>query len=250
MKFTAIIPARYASTRFPGKPLERIGGRPMIQHVYEKAMACQQLSQVIVATDDQRILDCVHSFGGQAQLTSAEHPSGTDRVAEVAQGLSDTEVVINIQGDEPFVRVEQLEQLCSFFSRPEVDIATLAHPIAEEEFIHDPNVVKAVFSASGKALYFSRSAIPFLRGRAVGEWQSFQQHYQHLGLYAYRKEVLLELTQLQTSSLEQAESLEQLRWLQADYAIYLAVTPHKSLGIDTPEDLARAEQWWQQQNRV
>ncbi len=248
MKFAAIIPARFASTRFPGKPLALIGGRPMIQHVYEQALACEQLSRVVVATDDERIKACVQKFGGEVYMTSDQHPSGTDRVAEVATQLHDIDVVINIQGDEPFVQPMQLEQLCSMFSEAAVEIATLAHPISEEDFIHDPNVVKVVFSANNRALYFSRSAIPFLRGQTEGEWKDRQQHYQHLGLYAYRREVLLQLTKLSPSSLEQAESLEQLRWLQADFSIYLGVTPHKSLGIDTPADLERAERWWREQN--
>lgn len=248
MKFAAIIPARYASTRFPGKPLALIGGRPMIQHVYQQALACRQLSRVIVATDDTRIQHCVQSFGGEVMMTADHHPSGTDRVAEVAAQLTDIDIVVNIQGDEPFVQPGQLEQLCAMFAEPAVQIATLAHPIKEEAFIHDPNVVKVVFSASNRALYFSRSAIPFLRGLEKGEWSSQGQHFQHLGLYAYRREVLPRLTQLSPSSLEQSESLEQLRWLQADFAIYLGVTPHKSLGIDTPADLERAEAWWQAQN--
>lgn len=248
MKYTAIIPARYASSRFPGKPLALIGGRPMIQHVYEQALACKQLSQVVVATDDERIAACVRGFGGEVFMTSDQHPSGTDRVAEVAAQLIDTDVVINIQGDEPFVQPEQLEQLCSMFGEAAVQIATLAHPIKEEQFVHDPNVVKVVFSDHGRALYFSRSPIPFLRGKKDGKWVDEQQHYQHLGLYAYRRDVLLQLTELSPSSLEQSESLEQLRWLQSDYAIYLGVTPHKSLGIDTPADLERAEAWWKEQN--
>ena len=241
MKFTAIIPARYASTRFPGKPLALLGGRPMIQHVYEKAKACSALSEVIVATDDERILNCVEGFGGKAMMTSKLHPSGTDRVAEVAATLTDTDVVINIQGDEPFVRVEQLEQLCNMFSDSAVQLATLAHPIASEDLIHDANVVKVVFSTQGRALYFSRSPIPYLRDVPVGEWYQRKVYFQHLGLYAYRTAVLLELTQLAPSSLEQCESLEQLRWLQSGYGIYLDVTMHKSIGIDTLEDLRRGE---------
>jgi 3-deoxy-manno-octulosonate cytidylyltransferase (CMP-KDO synthetase) len=249
MKFTAIIPARYGSSRFPGKPLALIGGKPMIQHVYEKALSCAQLNQVVVATDDERIMDCVQGFGGKAIMTSDQHLSGTDRVAEVAADLEDTDVVINIQGDEPFVSSEQLDQLCGMFTKSEVQIATLAHPISDDRLIQDPNVVKVVFSQGGRALYFSRSAIPFLRGVPIEGWGSRQLHFQHLGLYAYRKEVLLALTQLSAGSLEQAESLEQLRWLQADYQIYLAVTKYKSMGIDTPEDLKLAEVWWQEQNK-
>jgi 3-deoxy-manno-octulosonate cytidylyltransferase (CMP-KDO synthetase) len=197
---------------------------------------------VVVATDDERIQEAVHAFGGEVVMTRADHPSGTDRIAEVAAGLPDTEVIVNIQGDEPFVQVAQLEQLCAFFDRPEVAIATLAHPIKEVEQISDPNIVKAVFTEQGRALYFSRSPVPYLRGLAIEEWPAQQQHYQHLGLYAYRREVLLELTELPVAVLEQAESLEQLRWLAAGYALYVGITPHKSLGIDTPEDLGKAQE--------
>jgi 3-deoxy-manno-octulosonate cytidylyltransferase (CMP-KDO synthetase) len=244
MKFTAIIPARYASTRFPGKPLALIGGKPMIQRVYEQATSCKQLTGVVVATDDERIRRTVEDFGGQVMMTRADHISGTDRIAEVAANLPDTDVVINIQGDEPFVRVEQLEQLCSFFDQPDVAIATLAHPITEAAMITDPNVVKAVFTPKGRALYFSRAPIPYLRGIDHQDWVKEGGHFQHLGLYAYRRDVLLELTKLPPAPLEAAESLEQLRWLAADYPIYVGVTPHKSLGIDTPEDLIRAENYW------
>lgn len=244
MNFTAIIPARYASTRFPGKPLASIGGKPMIQRVYEQAQACSQLNEVIVATDDERIKKAVLSFGGKVVMTRPDHVSGTDRIAEVAFGLTDTDVVVNIQGDEPFVQEAQLTQLCDFFNRSEVAIATLAHPITDAKMIVDPNVVKVVFTPTGKALYFSRSPIPYLRSVAQEEWISKGLHFQHLGLYAYRRDVLLALTELPTAALEIAESLEQLRWLAADYPIYVGVTAHKSLGIDTPEDLAKAEQWW------
>ncbi len=244
MKFTAIIPARYASTRFPGKPLALIGGKPMIQRVYEQATSCKQLTKVVVATDDERIRQAVEDFGGQVMMTRADHISGTDRIAEVAMHLPDSDVIINIQGDEPFVRVEQLEQLCSFFDQPNVAIATLAHRITEAAMITDPNVVKAVFTPKGRALYFSRAPIPYLRGIDHQNWVKEGLHFQHLGLYAYRRDVLLELTKLPPAPLEEAESLEQLRWLAADYPIYVGVTPYKSLGIDTPEDLVKAEKYW------
>lgn len=248
MKFTAIIPARFASTRFPGKPLALIGGKPMIQRVYEQAESCELFSKVVVATDDERICNAVEDFGGQVMMTRSDHISGTDRIAEVAANLPDTDVVINIQGDEPFVRVEQLKQLCSFFDQPEVAIATLAHPIVAPEMIVDPNVVKAVFTPSGRALYFSRAPIPYLRGVDQLEWVKEGKHFQHLGLYAYRKEVLLKLTELSPAPLEEAESLEQLRWLTAGYSIFVGVTRYKSLGIDTPEDLVKAEKYWEQNN--
>ena len=244
MKFIAIIPARYASTRFPGKPLALIGGKPMIQRVYEQASSCQQLAQVVVATDDERIRRTVEDFGGQVMMTRSDHISGTDRIAEVAENLPDADVILNIQGDEPFVHVAQLDQLCSFFAERQVAIATLAHPITETETINDPNVVKAVFTPQGRALYFSRAPIPYLRGLAPEDWGRKGLHFQHLGLYAYRREVLLALTKLPPAPLEEAESLEQLRWLTADYPIYVGVTPYKSLGIDTPDDLVKAEVFW------
>jgi 3-deoxy-manno-octulosonate cytidylyltransferase (CMP-KDO synthetase) len=249
MKFTAIIPARYASTRFPGKPLALIGGKPMIQRVYEQAISCKQLTNVIVATDDERIRQAVENFGGQVMMTRSDHISGTDRIAEVVAHLPDVEVVINIQGDEPFVRVEQLEQLCSFFTQPEVAIATLAHPITDAAMITDPNVVKAVFAPNGRALYFSRAPIPYLRGIAQQDWVKEGVHFQHLGLYAYSRDVLLALTTLPPAPLEQSESLEQLRWLAADYPIFVGVTPYKSLGIDTPEDLVKAEEFLGERNQ-
>lgn len=241
MRISAIIPARYASSRFPGKPLALIGGKTMIERVYESVRQCNIFQQVIVATDDERIADCVGSFGGIVSMTRNDHQSGTDRIAEAAEQLSDTDVIVNVQGDEPFILAAQLNQVCSFFDDSSVDIATLAHPLSELETILDPNVVKVAMTVSGKALYFSRSPIPYLRGLPQEAWVSTQKHFQHLGIYAYRKEVLEKLTQLPPSPLEQAESLEQLRWLEAGYSIYVGITPHKSVGVDTPEDLLKAE---------
>ncbi|PTM13168.1 MAG: 3-deoxy-manno-octulosonate cytidylyltransferase [Bacteroidetes bacterium] len=250
MKIMAIIPARYASTRFPGKPLAIIGGKPMVQRVYEQALQCRQLTAVVVATDDERIRQAVLAFGGEVVMTRDDHPSGTDRIAEVAAQFPEVDIVVNIQGDEPFVQVDQLDQLCAFFADPSVAIATLAHPLVTAASIADPNIVKAVFSGTGRALYFSRSPVPYLRGVPVAEWAGQEQHFQHLGLYAYRRDVLLAITQLPPSPLERAESLEQLRWLEAGYPIYIGVTPTKSLGIDTPEDLQQAEAWWNAQQAI
>lgn len=243
MKTIAIIPARYASTRFPGKPLALIGGKPMIQHVYEQALRCEALSEVVVATDDARIARAVEGFGGHVMMTASTHPSGTDRIAEVARLWPDAEVVVNIQGDEPFVQPAQLSQLCHFFVDAAIDIATLAHPIAEGADIDNPNVVKVVCNADGRALYFSRSPIPYLRGVDRADWLAQGRHFQHVGLYAYRRSVLLEITQLPPSPLELLESLEQLRWLEAGYAIAVGITGQRSIGVDTPEDLVRANAW-------
>lgn len=241
MKFSAIIPARYASSRFPGKPLALIGGKPMVQHVYECVSACEQLEEVVVATDDKRIADCVQAFGGKVIMTRDDHPSGTDRIAEAADLLANSDVWVNVQGDEPFILSEQLNQLCSFFQNPKVDIATLAHPLNKLEDILNPNVVKVVMSSNERALYFSRSPIPYLRGLEQAAWPDAKKHFQHLGIYAYRSEVLKQLTALPPSPLETSESLEQLRWLEAGYRIYVGITPYKSIGVDTPEDLEKAE---------
>ena len=241
MKVTAIIPARYASTRFPGKPLAKIAGKAMIQHVYERVQACPKINETIVATDDERIFSFVQSFGGRVVMTADTHKSGTDRIAEVARELSDADIIINVQGDEPFTSTQQLQQLIALFKNKDVQIATLARPIDSLADIHNPNVVKLIFNANHQVQYFSRSAIPFLRDVAVENWLDKKEHYQHLGLYAYRKEVLLAISQLPPSKLEQLESLEQLRWLASGYTVHLAITKEKSIGVDTPEDLKKAE---------
>lgn len=241
MKFLALIPARYASTRFPGKPLADINGRPMIQHVWERCVPL--FDHIYVATDDDRIAQAVEAFGGRAIMTSTEHRSGTDRAAEAldhAEALTGErfDVVINIQGDEPFIATEQLEQLMACFSEASTDIATLVKPFGEDESIFNENSPKVVLSTTGQALYFSRSAIPFLRGVESGEWSKQRTYYKHIGLYGYRADVLRAVTKLAPSLLELAESLEQLRWLENGYQIQTAVTTHQSYAIDTPEDLA------------
>lgn len=240
-----LIPARYASTRFPGKPLAEIGGKPMIQHVVEKAKTVTE--DVYVATDDERIQACVESFGGCAIMTSAEHRSGTDRCYEAFQKVvamtgKTFDVVVNIQGDEPFIRPEQVCHLVGCFEDPEVQIATLGKKFENSSDIFDPNKVKVVFSAQGTALYFSRSAIPFCRGVEQDDWLSVTSFYKHVGMYAYRPQVLKEITALSPGVLEKVESLEQLRWLENGYKIAVRVTDHESIGIDTPEDLKRANE--------
>jgi 3-deoxy-manno-octulosonate cytidylyltransferase (CMP-KDO synthetase) len=240
MKIIAIIPARFASTRFPGKPLVHIQGKPMVQRVYEKAISSGVFAKVIVATDDARIEEAVIGFGGEAMITSEDHQSGTDRCGEVISRLEESfDVVVNIQGDEPFIHVEQLEQLIALFQNPNTQIATLKKQLNNVEDVQNMNVVKVVSDNDKRALYFSRSPIPFARGVEIDNWLSKHNYYKHIGLYGYRYNVLKELVKLPTSSLESCESLEQLRWLQNGFSIFVAETKHESIGIDTPEDLER-----------
>ena len=242
MKFIAIIPARYASTRFPGKPLALLGGKPVIQRVYEQAVSV--LGQACVATDDDRILQTVEAFGGRAVMTSTAHRSGTDRIEEAARKLeTDADVIINIQGDEPFIQASQIETLCRLFDDPETEIGTLGKRFESIEAAENPNSPKIVTDLRGYALYFSRSIIPFIRGEERGEWLRHYPFLKHLGIYAYRREVLTAITQLPQSPLEIAESLEQLRWLQNGYRIKVGETDVETVGIDTPDDLQRAEEF-------
>jgi len=238
LKPLIIIPARYASTRFPGKPLALIYGKPMIQHVVER---CQLVcNQVFVATDDSRIADAVKNFGGNCIITSPDHQSGTDRCAEAALKLSssvDFNLVINVQGDEPFIEPEQLEQIIGCFDDPKTEIATLITPITSKEILFSPNKVKVVKSAMGNALYFSRQPIPFHRDLAEINWLDNTEYFLHIGMYSYRPDVLQAITKLKPSALEKAEKLEQLRWLENGYKIKTAITTHTNFGIDTPEDL-------------
>ena len=241
----AIIPARFASTRFPGKPLEMIHGKPMIQRVYEQAQKSNLLSEIWVATDDQRIVDVVSGFGGRVAMTSPDCPSGTDRCAELMQSMGlKAEIVLNIQGDEPFIRPEQIDQLVNLMQNPEVQMATLCKKITRSEELFNPNVVKLVKTTEGKALYFSRNPIPFFRGESESNWLEKTAYFKHLGVYAYRANVLFDITHMSVSQLEKAESLEQLRWLEGGYAIGVGETEWESLGIDTPEDLAWASAHW------
>lgn len=242
MKFAGIIPARFASTRFPGKPLADICGKPMIRRVYEQA--AKALEHVVVATDDARILRAVREFGGNCVMTSESHRSGTDRCYEAAMMFApDADVVINIQGDEPFVDPSQIEALKECFAQGDTRIATLIRefdPEAGFEALFNPNTPKVVKDSSGNALYFSRSIIPYVRGKEWNEWVTATTFYTHVGMYAYTLPTLAEIVKLPQSPLEIAESLEQLRWLQAGYRIKTAVTGCKTVGIDTPEDLKAA----------
>ncbi len=233
-RFIGIIPARYASTRFPGKPLADIHGKPMIQVVYEH-VADAGLYRQVVATDDERILNAVKGFGGEVVMTADTHPSGTDRCGEAANrlGLHDDDVIINIQGDEPFISATEISLLKGLFDNPAVQIATLVKPFDEEQEAHNPNKVKVVMANTGKALYFSRYPIPFVRDKQCLK----PTYFQHLGIYAYRYKTLQELIQLPPSALEQSEKLEQLRWLENGYEIYAAPCRYAGIGIDTPEDL-------------
>ena len=242
MNFTAIIPARYASTRFPGKPLALLGNKPVIQHVYEQASSV--LSDVWVATDDDRIREAVEKFGGRVVMTRADHKSGTDRIEEAAEKTgTQADVVINIQGDEPFVQPSQIKTLMQLFDNAETQIGTLGKHFENIEAVNNPNSPKIVTDKQGFALYFSRSVIPYIRGAQDNEWLSHFPFLKHLGLYAYRREVLHKITQLPQSSLEIAESLEQLRWLENGYRIRVGLTDVETVGIATPEDLQRAEEF-------
>jgi len=242
-----IIPARYASTRFPGKPLSLIHGKSMIQRVYEQAMKCSSLQHVIVATDDERIESAVKSFGGNAMMTDDNHISGTDRCAEVIQKIAgDFDVVINIQGDEPFIQPSQIELLCSCFKNERTEIATLIKKISHHDELFNPNLVKVVTGENGLALYFSRSAIPHQRNVSENYWVTNGVFYKHIGIYGYRKEVLEKIVSLPPNELEKAESLEQLRWLANGYHIQTAITDDETISIDTAEDLHRAEKFFQE----
>ena len=242
MKFIGIIPARYASTRFPGKPLAILGGKTVIQRVYEQASSV--LEEAYVATDDERILQAVEQFGGRAVMTHADHKSGTDRIEEAAEKIgTDADVIINVQGDEPFIQPSQIETLMRLFDNPTTQIGTLGKRFDSIEATLNPNSPKIVTDLQGFALYFSRSIIPFVRGKEQTEWLKSYPFLKHLGLYAYRREVLHEVTQLPQSPLELAESLEQLRWLENGYRIRVGLTDVETVGIDTPEDLERAEEF-------
>lgn len=242
MKFIGIIPARYASTRFPGKPLALLGGKPVIQHVYEKVAAV--LEAAYVATDDERIYDVVKSFGGQVVMTRTDHKSGTDRIEEAIEKIGgEWDVVVNVQGDEPFVAKNQLDTICHCFDDPTTQIATLGKPFESMEAVQNPNSPKIVVDNMGFAMYFSRSVIPYVRGKEMSSWLTHYPFLKHLGIYAYRKDVLRQVTQLPQSSLELAESLEQLRWLQNGFKIKVGTTDVETVGIDTPQDLERAEEF-------
>ncbi|MBQ1221773.1 MAG: 3-deoxy-manno-octulosonate cytidylyltransferase [Alistipes sp.] len=243
MKFIAIIPARYASTRFPGKPLAMLGGKTVIQRVYEQVRGV--LDEAVVATDDERIFAAVEAFGGKAVMTSSAHRSGTDRCREAFEKMGEGyDVVVNVQGDEPFIQPAQLEALKCCFLNPATQIATLVKPFTEADglaALENPNSPKVVLDNEGCALYFSRSVVPYLRGVERSEWLKHHTFYKHIGIYAFRAEVLKAVTDLPQSTLELSESLEQLRWLENGYKIGVGITQMETIGIDTPEDLAKAE---------
>ncbi len=243
MKVLGIIPARFASTRFPGKPLAVLGNKIILQHVYEKSK--EALDWIYVATDDQRIYDAVKKFGGDVVMTSGSHRSGTDRCAEAMdiiekENSTHFEAIINIQGDEPFIQAEQINQLKNLFKDPASQIVTLVKKISNSEDIFDPNKPKVVLDKNGFALYFSRSPVPYIRSLEKDKWPGDVSFYKHIGIYGYRTKILKEIAGLAPSDIEAAESLEQLRWLSNGYRIKTAVTTHESIGIDTPEDLERA----------
>ncbi len=244
MKFLGVIPARYASTRFPGKPLVEIAGKPMIQRVYERA--AEALEEVWVATDDARIREAVEAFGGRVVMTSEDCPSGTDRCREAAEKITATtnrsfDVVINIQGDEPFLHPEMLEKLKRCFDDGTADIATLVNPVVHLEEIFNPSEAKVVFDRGRDALYFSRSPVPYVMEAEEKDWLARHTFYKHVGVYAYRMEALRKIAELEVSPLEAAERLEQNRWLENGYRIRVEITEHESVPVDTPEDLERVQ---------
>lgn len=237
MKVIGIIPARFDSTRFPGKPLVDIAGMTMIQRVYNQVKHAASLNEVVVATDDQRIFDHVKSFAGNVVMTSKDHQSGTDRCAEVINNISGFDIAINIQGDEPFIDPQQIDLLVSCFQRPEVEIATLVRPINELADLENVNKPKVVLNQKNEALYFSRQPIPYMRGTDIKEWLSKETYYNHIGIYGFKVETLKDLAKLPISKLEKTESLEQLRWLDNGYRIQTAISNHINDAIDSPEDL-------------
>ncbi|WP_313368376.1 3-deoxy-manno-octulosonate cytidylyltransferase [Sphingobacterium mizutaii] len=237
MKVIGIIPARFDSTRFPGKPLVDIAGMTMIQRVYNQVKHAASLNEVVVATDDQRIFDHVKSFAGNVVMTSKDHQSGTDRCAEVINNISGFDIAINIQGDEPFIDPQQIDLLVSCFQRPEVEIATLVRPINEVADLENVNKPKVVLNQKNEALYFSRQPIPYMRGTDIKEWLSKETYYNHIGIYGFKVETLKDLAKLPISKLEKTESLEQLRWLDNGYRIQTAISNHINDAIDSPEDL-------------
>lgn len=233
-----IIPARYASTRFPGKPLVMIDGKPMIQRVYEQALK-SELDAIVVATDDVRIADAVRTFGGNVVMTSENHPSGTDRCAEALENFKgDWEAVVNVQGDEPYISPNQINAIVDLL-KGGAPIATLVKKIDSTEELTNINSPKVVLSTNWNALYFSRQPIPFQKGIALNDWLNHGTYYKHIGIYGYQAAILPELTQLKQGTLEMAESLEQLRWLENGYTIKVAETTENTVAIDTPEDLSR-----------
>ena len=239
MKILGIIPARYASTRFPGKPLADIAGKSMIQRVYEQALQAERLSEVVVATDDERILLHVNGFGGRAILTGEQHQSGTDRCAETIEKLPGFDYAVNIQGDEPFIHPGQIDLLCSCFDSSDSGLATLVKKIDSDDDLVNPNIPKVVLNTNTEAIYFSRTVIPHLRGKPLNEWLLHQTYYKHIGIYGYRADVLKKVSRLPVSVLESSEALEQLRWIENGLRIKVAITEKETHAVDTPEDLEK-----------
>jgi 3-deoxy-manno-octulosonate cytidylyltransferase (CMP-KDO synthetase) len=243
MNILGIIPARYGSTRFPGKPLADIDGKTMIQRVYEQCIKSKRLSKVIIATDDERIFNHVKEFGGEAVMTSPQHLSGTDRCAEILKkdNAKVWDAVINIQGDEPYIHPDQIDLLCSTFDDKQTRISTLVKKISSTDELFNHNNVKVVMNKNNEAIYFSRSPIPYNRNFPEHEWLKHSSYYKHIGIYGYRVETLLEISELTKTNLEVTESLEQLRWIENAYVIKAAVTSYDSIAIDTPEDLEKVK---------
>lgn len=245
LQVIGVIPARYESSRFPGKPLVMINGMSMIRRVYEQALKCKNLSKVIVATDDERIEEHVNSFGGQVMMTAPYHRSGTERVSEVVEKLYKNnpehtyEVAVNIQGDEPYIDPNQIDSLISYFREEEIQIATLIHEINSQDELLSPNVVKVIIDKNRKAITFSRAPIPFMRGVETDRWLNHHTYYKHVGLYAYRTQVLEIITRLKPSPIEMVESLEQMRWIENGFFIHTLLTNSDSISVDTPEDLLK-----------
>ena len=239
MKILGVIPSRFGSSRFPGKPLIDLAGKSMIQRVYEGAVKCNSFTKLVVATDDERIYTHVQEFGGEAIMTSSEHQSGTERCGEVITQFPDFDVVVNIQGDEPLVEVEQLNQLISAFENPNTQIATLGIAIQNQQELFNPNRIKVVVNAFGQAIYFSRNPIPFGAQMLQEFWMKNYPYLRHIGLYAYRKETLSALVGLAPTALEKQESLEQLRWMFYGFPIHVVMTEIETPNIDSPEDVAQ-----------
>jgi 3-deoxy-manno-octulosonate cytidylyltransferase (CMP-KDO synthetase) len=241
MKIIGIVPARFGSTRFPGKPLADINGKSMIQRVYEQCLLSKRLSRLVIATDDERILNHVKEFGGEAILTSPQHLSGTDRCAEVVEKIETPvyDIVINIQGDEPYIHPDQIDLLCSTFERKETKLSTLVKKITSPDELFNHNNVKVVLNKRKEAIYFSRSPIPYNRNFPEQEWLKYSAYYKHIGIYGYKTATLLEVSRLAKTNLEITESLEQLRWIENGYVIHAEITSYESIAIDTPEDLLK-----------
>jgi 3-deoxy-manno-octulosonate cytidylyltransferase (CMP-KDO synthetase) len=239
MKILGIIPARFESSRFPGKPLIDIAGKSMIQRVYEQCQKSSRLDKVIVATDDQRILDHLKTFGGQGIMTSSIHASGTDRCGEVAEHFPEFDILVNIQGDEPMIDPHQIDLLCSCYDDLNTQIATLVKLIHTNEELVNENTPKVILNKNHQAVYFSRATIPYLRGKKIDNWLNEHAFYKHIGIYAFKRQILSEITKLPVSNLEIAEGLEQLRWIENGYPIQAAITTKESQAIDTPDDLIK-----------